>query len=175
MTSLHPTPRIYVASLSDYNAGRLHGRWIDADQSADDIQAEIGAMLAESREPIAEEWAIHDYDNFGGLHLSEYESIEHVADLGAAIAANGPAFAAYAEHVGADQADVGGFDEAYCGEWDSFTEYVEDYVDQTGMLDGVNELVSRYFDVDSFARDLLLDSFYTAPAPAHGVYVFRRF
>ncbi len=23
-------PRIYVASLSDYNAGRLHGQWLDA-------------------------------------------------------------------------------------------------------------------------------------------------
>jgi hypothetical protein len=24
------TPRIYVASLADYNAGRLHGSWLDA-------------------------------------------------------------------------------------------------------------------------------------------------
>lgn len=35
-------PRIYVASLSDYNAGTLHGKWIDADQSAEDIQADGG-------------------------------------------------------------------------------------------------------------------------------------
>ena len=27
-------PRIYVASLPDYNAGRPHGRWIDAAQDA---------------------------------------------------------------------------------------------------------------------------------------------
>jgi len=175
MTSLYPTPRIYVASLSDYNAGCLHGRWIDADQSADAIQVEIEAMLADSSEPIAEEWAIHDVDNFGGMHLSEYESIERVAELGAALAANGPAFAAYAEHVGISDADVSGFDEAYCGEWGSFQEYVDDYVEQCGMLDGVDELVARYFDYQAFARDLLFDSFYTAPAPAHGVYVFRRF
>ena len=28
-------PHIYVASLADYNAGRLVGRWIDADQDTD--------------------------------------------------------------------------------------------------------------------------------------------
>lgn len=52
------TPRVYVASLADCNAGRLHGRWIDADQSADAIREQIAEMLAESKEPIAEEWAI---------------------------------------------------------------------------------------------------------------------
>ena len=31
------TPRIYVACLAAYNNGRLHGRWIDADQSVEDI------------------------------------------------------------------------------------------------------------------------------------------
>lgn len=45
------SPRIYVASLSDYNAGVLHGAWIDANQSADQIQAEVSAMLRESKHP----------------------------------------------------------------------------------------------------------------------------
>ena len=61
-SSLNPkrianTPRIYVASLADYNAGRLHGRWIDADQPIEVIREEIAEMLTESKEPIAEEWA----------------------------------------------------------------------------------------------------------------------
>ena len=45
------SPRIYVASLSDYNAGNLHGVWIDADQDEDAIQEEIAAMLRESKHP----------------------------------------------------------------------------------------------------------------------------
>src|SRR5581483_3902347 len=64
-------PRIYVASLADYNAGRLHGVWIDAAQEPDDLQLHINAMLARSTEPIAEEWAIHDFEGFNGLHLGE--------------------------------------------------------------------------------------------------------
>jgi hypothetical protein len=53
--------RIYVASLSDYNDGVLHGAWINADQEADELHGDVGAMLRESIQPWAEEWAIHDY------------------------------------------------------------------------------------------------------------------
>ena len=34
-------PRIYVASLSDYNAGRLHGVWLDANQDVEELQAAV--------------------------------------------------------------------------------------------------------------------------------------
>lgn len=44
--------RIYVASLADYNNGRLHGEWIDLDgKDADDVQGEIAAMLRASKYP----------------------------------------------------------------------------------------------------------------------------
>ena len=65
------TPRIYVACLAAYNGGRLHGEWIDADQSADDIGEAIKQMLSRSPEPCAEEWAIHDHENFQGIELGE--------------------------------------------------------------------------------------------------------
>lgn len=47
-SSLNPkrianTPRIYVASLADHTAGRLLGRWIDADQPAEAIIQQIQA------------------------------------------------------------------------------------------------------------------------------------
>ncbi len=58
----HPVPpRVYVASLSDYNASRLHGQWIDAAQEPGEI---ITSMLSESRDPGAEEWAIHDFEDW---------------------------------------------------------------------------------------------------------------
>ena len=37
------TPRIYVADLAAYNAGRLHGVWIDATQ---DVEAMPMAVIA---------------------------------------------------------------------------------------------------------------------------------
>lgn len=43
--------RIYVACLASYNAGRLYGRWINADQDAASIRAEIAALLKGSPYP----------------------------------------------------------------------------------------------------------------------------
>ena len=34
-------PEIYVADLAAYNAGKLRGEWIDANQDESDIQAEL--------------------------------------------------------------------------------------------------------------------------------------
>ncbi|MET8702763.1 antirestriction protein ArdA [Kitasatospora sp. NPDC004723] len=84
------TPRIYVASLTDYNSGELHGKWIDADQSADEIMAEVQEMLAASPAAaqygeIAEEWAIHDYDEFGGIVIGEWDSFERIELIAEAI------------------------------------------------------------------------------------------
>jgi len=58
-----------------YNNGKLHGRWIDATQGESAIRDEIQEMLSESPEPNAEEWAIHDYEGFGQIRLSESEDI----------------------------------------------------------------------------------------------------
>ncbi len=45
-------PRIYVADLAAYNAGKLRGVWIDATKEPDEIHAEVLAMLAGSPEPV---------------------------------------------------------------------------------------------------------------------------
>jgi len=82
-------PCIYAACLAAYNNGHLHGRWIDATQDAEDIQAEILEMLRASPIPDAEEWAIHDYEGFAGATLNEYSGIEKVVALAAFIAERG--------------------------------------------------------------------------------------
>ena len=71
--------RIYVASLSDYNAGRLHGVWIDL--PTDDLGEQIERMLAKSTEFSAEEWAIHDHEGFEPIRISEHENIVAVNRL----------------------------------------------------------------------------------------------
>ena len=58
--------RIYVAGLAAYNAGHLHGVWIDATLELDDIQGQVDAMLAASPVEDAEEYAIHDFEGFDG-------------------------------------------------------------------------------------------------------------
>ncbi|HAT8649762.1 TPA: antirestriction protein ArdA, partial [Legionella pneumophila] len=75
------TPQIYIACLAAYNNGILHGEWIDATQDVSTIYNEIHEMLANSPIEDAEEFAIHDFEGFGGTQIGEYDSINDVAEL----------------------------------------------------------------------------------------------
>lgn len=229
------SPRIYVASLSDYNNGLLHGVWIDAAQDADSIRDEINAMLMESKYPnvmvdcpdcddnaedvpddypvkelsdsdhsgcratcgdcgrswddaivtsmtpapaarcpfesfhnhcetcngtgkvpSAEEWAIHDYEGFGEIKISEHEDIDDIAELAEAIEEHGEAYAAYVDVVGAHYATPEGFQDAYRGEWDSEKSFAMDWHEELGTELGE---LADYIDWDAVARDLFINGF----------------
>ena len=170
------SPRIYVASLSDYNAGTLHGAWIDAVQDADAIAEEVRDMLAASTEGHAEEWAIHDYEGFEGIEVGEYESFETVSTIAQALVKHGPAWAAYYSNQGGiDYVD--GFEEDYQGEWSSIEDYAEELFRDCWTKESVDQLDSWPFtciDWERAARDLVLGGDnWTADNPAGGVYVFR--
>lgn len=156
------TPRIYVASLADYNAGRLHGRWIDADQPAEAIREQIAQMLAESKEPIAEEWAIHDYENFGSLSLSEFEDIDQIAEVARLITQHGPVFAPLLEYLGGtssvDEARRY-MEEGYRGEWDSLTDYAQELIEDcySDVLKGLPDFIKYHIDYEGIARDMDLN------------------
>lgn len=165
-------PRIYVACLAAYNAGRLHGAWIDGDQSPEDIQSEVSDMLAVSPEPGAEEWAIHDYEGFGALRLSEWESFERVSAIAVGMAEHGPAFAAWLGYDDSrDPLDLQAFED-YLGEWDSLRDYAEDYADSAGLYDAANKAGSPYItvDIDALERDLDIE-LYTVETDRYTVYV----
>ncbi len=172
-------PRIYVASLSDYNAGVLHGVWIDCDGlDADDIHEAVAAMLAisptaASEGSTAEEWAIHDYEGFGSLSIGEWESFETIAEYAAAIAEHG------AGPVGAYIADAGEwnerkFEDSYAGEWENELAFAYDLADD--ILNIKDETLAAYFDYEKWSRDLFMGDYWStdAGAPTYGVYVFRR-
>ena len=152
-------PRIYVASLADYNAGELHGCWIDADQDADAIHTQIAAMLAESSEPVAEEWAIHDYMNFGCLRIHEYADIAKVAEAAHLIVEHGPVFAELLTHFGG----LSGIEEAtrymedgYRGAFDRIEDYVAEFVEDCygDLINKLPEFLRYHIDYEGIARDL---------------------
>ncbi|BCT76447.1 antirestriction protein ArdA [Sinomonas cyclohexanicum] len=172
------TPAIYVASLADYVNGRLHGIWIDATIGPEAIHHEIQAMLATSKDPAPEEWAIHDYENFGPLRLSEYESIERVAAIAEHIKEKGPAFAAWLDYTGLDQEDWHYFDDAYLGEYDTLDAYTEQLIDDLGydrLLDeALPESIRSYVKIDghAMAQDLEASGDVFTVESDSGVYIF---
>jgi antirestriction protein len=201
------TMRIYVASLSDYNAGTLHGAWLDV-SDADTMREEIAAMLRGSKHPnievdcpdcdgdapegtdpcstcqgrgkvpSAEEWAIHDYEGFGPYRVSEHEDLETLAALAEGEEEHGAAFLAWAENDPSNLDDPSNFQDAYAGEWDSLTDYVEDYMEQSGAEfkapEGQWFHPANYVDWDRMAHDLEMSGdVWTAEAEGGGVYVFH--
>jgi hypothetical protein len=96
-------PRIYVASLSDYNNGALHGVWLNADQDSGELHAAVQRMLEYSQFPGAEEYAIHDYEGFQGFELHEYEPLATVARLAKGIVEQGEPYALLASRFGIDE------------------------------------------------------------------------
>ena len=167
------TPRIYVACLASYNAGILHGRWIDADQAADDIRAEIAEMLSESPTPGAEEFAIHDYEGFHGLVIGEYDDIDRISELAILVSEHGEPYAVYADHIGIDCATPEEFENSYRGRWDNLQDYAEKLIDDCYDLDRMMGNLACYFDFERFARDLgLSNNVFTVESADGGIHVF---
>ncbi|MES9589940.1 antirestriction protein ArdA [Streptomyces sp. NPDC094045] len=127
-----PSPSIYVASLADYNAGRYHGAWIDADQEADAIRAEIKAMLDRSPTGDAEDYAIHDSSGWGAVDLSEFASIEDVARLAALLKEHPSELVAYLQGEGCAADDIEDeIQDRFRGVWESLAELaLEDIGDE---------------------------------------------
>jgi antirestriction protein len=174
--------RAYFASLSDYNNGHLHGVWVDlADLDETEIQDEINAMLRQSRYPnvtykciecdgddadcdvcggkgeyhSAEEWAIHDYE--GMRDMGENPCLSDLVEYVRLKEEHGDAWDAYVESVGAHYATEDSFLDAYAGEADTELAWVEHWIEDAGILHGVDEILARYFDIEAYLRDMKLN------------------
>ncbi len=171
MQTIQDTSRVYVACLAAYNNGILHGQWIEANQPAEAIQSEIQDMLDSSPVMGAEEWAIHDYEGFKGLRLSEYEEIAKVSEIAGLIKEYGQAWALFAEYVSLEFATKENYEEAYQGEWDSEEDFAEDLASETMEIP---EHLRFYIDYEKFARDLFINDYFSADGEGCKVYVYRR-
>lgn len=176
-----PQPSIYVASLSDYNDGRLHGAWIDATLDPADIHDAIAAMLADSRDPDAEEYAIHDYSDFGGFSggfsVGEFEDIDTVNKIACGIAEHGEAFSAYVDLVGTDEANASGFADCYHGTYATFRQFADGFIESMGWDSEIERFGEQTglapflaFDYDTF--ETTIRSEWSVMEGRDGVHVF---
>jgi antirestriction protein len=172
-------PRIYVASLADYNEGVLHGAWIDATQESALIHDEINRMLSKSPTTShAEEFAVHDFEGFGHYRPSEYERVETISRVARGIAEYGSAFGAWAAQCDNDDEQLDNFEDAYLGDYDSVTSYAEQLLDDIGLTriveEHVPEELQSYVEViaERLANDLVLGGDITAIEHAGGVWIF---
>lgn len=152
MGTTTPQPRIYVACLAAYNNGYLHGAWIDAAQDAWGIYDAVQAMLRASPIAEAEEWAIHDYEGFGGVRIEEYASFDGVSALASFIVEHGKVGAALLDHYSGDLDEAReALSDRYMGEHPSLAEFLQETTEETTAIP---ENLRCYIDWQAMARDV---------------------
>lgn len=165
-------PKIYVACLAAYNNGRLHGQWIDVVQPPAKIYRAINQMLSMSPIPHAEEWAIHDYEGFSPIHLSENESIEHVSELANFIVQRGAIATKLVEYYGDKESAERALDCYYHGEYDNELDFAIELFDEC-YSDSIPENLKGYIDYEAFQRDIFIDTYLSIDV-AGKVHVFEQ-
>jgi antirestriction protein len=148
-------PRIYVACLAAYNNGYLHGAWIDAAQEPWAIYDAVRVMLAASPVAGAEEWAIHDYEGFGGIRIEEYANFDRVSELASFLAEHGAVGAALLDYYSGDLAEAREvLADRYLGQHTSLADYVQEVTEETTAIP---QPLRYYIDYAAMARDAELN------------------
>lgn len=176
---------MYAACLASYNNGRLHGAHIEITSDIDDMAEQVAAMLRASpypnvtvkhegkQVPSAEEWAVHDWDDDTGLFsvLGETSDLKAIARIAAMVehaeselGNDGPAIvSAYWDNMGVSSMPddpheaVEAARDAYAGSFDSWTDWAEQYLEDTGGLSEIPEHLRYYFDYEAYGRDANLN------------------
>jgi len=148
-------PRIYVACLAAYNNGVLHGAWIEVGDDSDAVWSEIRAMLAASPVPMAEEFAIHDYEGFGGVEIAEYAAIARVVEIAAFLRERGELGALVIAELGGDLDAAGAaLDDQYYGVFASLADCFQEMTEESTVIP---ENLRLYIDYEAMARDARLN------------------
>lgn len=161
---------IYVADLAAYNAGHLHGVWIDATQDVEDIFEEIKAMLADSPVECAEEYAIHDYEGFESYSLSEYTGIEEVNRVALFIENHGKLGAELLVNWFDLEQACEALEDAYHGYYTSVADFAQALTEETTEIP---ESLLYYVNYEAMGRDMEMSGdIYTIEVSHDEVHVF---
>ncbi len=169
--------KMWVGCLAAYNSGRLFGEWHDVSTDAEENSATIADVLTRSPIKGAEEWALMDSEGPRALVdlLGEnpgYDTLADAARIEGEIDALGrpddvdAILGVMLDGVRAsDLADLDAeewFSDHFAGEGDTLADWCSEFLDDTGFFgdlpkgDGRSATIERYFDFESYARDLQL-------------------
>jgi antirestriction protein len=167
-------PRIYVACLAAYNNGYLHGEWIDANQDTDSLNDEVKKILAKSPIPLAEEFAIHDFEDFGSVQIEEYTGLEAVSEIAAFIAEHGELGAEVLGHIHGNLEEAQRIiDECYHGEHDSEEDFAYYWTHEVDCRE-IPGYLQHYIDYKAMAYDFFINDFFSIELN-HKVHVFSNY
>jgi antirestriction protein len=168
--------RVFIAPVAE----PCNGAWHDL-SDFDSLDALLETALTRiNRTPannFAEELDCPDYDGFGSHFRGSYYVSPHEAwalheFLLKCEERHVPAEAAlaYMANFHGDK-NLDEIIESYRGIYPKLTDYAEEYLDATGVWQEIPEHLAQYFDVKSYAEDMVGDSIWTAEVE-HGLAIF---
>lgn len=169
-TATDTEPRTWVGCLACYNAGSLLGKWVDGSE-AGEVDS---ALLHNNPQTTHDELWVFDHEGYGGLISGECSPAEAQRLAEVLEEVNDPeAFAAYAEHVGAEYATPDGFEEAFQGEYRSEEDFAQELAEDLGVVPEDAGWPAYCIDWERAARDLFMGDYFSAQDSGGRVYVFR--
>ncbi|NDB35979.1 MAG: antirestriction protein ArdA [Flavobacteriia bacterium] len=169
-------PKAWVGCLGCYNSGLLNGAWVDGVEAGDiskAVKIKIGepAIYGENC-PVcvkcgSDEFWVFDHEGYEGLisgECSPSEAQESAELLASADDSEREAFIAWLA-LGGDK-DLEAMREAYWGEFNTYTELAEYFIDDLGSFN-IPDNIRPYFDFEAYGRDLSYDFM------SHGSHYFR--
>jgi antirestriction protein len=174
MKNFENAPKIYVGTYGQYNSGSLFGKWFDLTDYAD-LKEFLQDCFEFHRNELDPELMFQDWENIPDFLISECslhkEGFAYFEATGEMDDETAEAFEIYCKQINywpsngyelEDQIEC--FRESYQGYFggsgkDATLEYAYQYVEETGLLTGVSSTLEKYFDYESFARDLFLEGY----------------
>ena len=169
-------PKAWVGCLGCYNSGLLNGAWVNGVEAGDiskAVKIKIGepAIYGENC-PVcvkcgSDEFWVFDHEGYEGLisgECSPSEAQESAELLASADDSEREAFIAWLA-LGGDK-DLEAMREAYWGEFNTYTELAEYFIDELGSFN-IPDNIRPYFDFEAYGRDLSYDFM------SHGSHYFR--
>lgn len=141
---------MYIANLGKYNEGELVGAWFTPPIDFDEVKERIG---------LNDEYAIHDYEL--PFEIEEYTDFEEINRLCSLVEElEGEGFGDVIDDLlkgsgySLEELVENKYDIVYYPDCDSMADVAYHLVNETGMLDGIPDDITRYFDYEAYGRDL---------------------
>ena len=154
-------PALYVGTYAKYNSGSLSGMWVDLTTfyDCDDFLNFCNALHADEKYP---ELMFQDFQNMpkafyceSGINAETFGKINDYYKLCQHY--DKAAVDAYIDYN--NNFDMDGFENDFCGEYDSEEDFSREIVNDCYDLEKQMGHLAMYFDYEAFAHDLFITNY----------------
>lgn len=165
MTTTKTILSVWIGNLGDYNAGILRGDWYNLDDyDLDELTEAVDELTNDGQNDYFIADSMSDY----GVEVGEYESLESlyekydlVNDIIDKYGDNaGDVISAYTDLIDSDLENISSCDFYFYSDCYTMADVAYEIMDQTGELDEMPEHLRRYFDYESYGRDIEIEGYF---------------